>query len=57
MDDRVRHIVADALSLERQRTAGLLLEIAEQRRRATGTADAVVFEFTRFANELVDPAR
>lgn len=57
IDDRVRAIVAEAISSERRRTAELLMEQAMRRYEAFGTNDVLVSEFTRLANELVDPER
>ena len=56
-DERVKAIVAAALAIERQRTAGLLLEVAAQRRRVCGPGDPLVSAFALIANEITDPDR
>jgi hypothetical protein len=57
LDEHVRAIVSAAIATERQRTAGLLLEVAERRRKAFGPTDPLVSAFALIANEIADPDR
>lgn len=53
--DDIRQIVAEAILAERRRMANLLIHAAQRRWQACGAPDPIGFEFTRIANEIVDP--